>query len=109
MIKVRLVTFYEAPSCWDRFESDADEDVELDVQLNEYVGSNIGQIDSPGFEVEDFEIPDNLNMGENKQLVMDICNGKSFSTWINNGVDFHNEYYQNWVYFKNKDNEWQEF
>lgn len=104
MAKIRLVTFYEAPNCWDVLDDHEDE---IDEQLNEYVLKNIKKINMPGFKVEDFNVPDNLTKS-NKRLVMDACNGKSFSVWVNNQVDFHNEYYQNWV-FTYKDKKWKEF
>lgn len=107
MVKIRLVTFYEAPNCWNITNDEDDRD--LDVQLGEYVFDNIDNITTPGFWVEDFEIPDNLTMDSNKQFVVDICQGRSFNTWNEAGVDFGSEYYQNWIFFKNKENSWEEF
>ena len=103
MTKIRLVTFYEASNCWDITEADLDR--EIDEQLEEYVVSNINNITAPGFEIEDFEVPDSLD----RQLVLDICNGKSFGIWSCNYVDFNSEYYQNWIYYKNKKNVWTKF
>ena len=103
MTNFRLVTFYEAPDCWDIL--DADEEIEIDVQLEKYVSENINEnIDSPGFIVEDFTVPENLNNG----LILDICNGKSFGEWSRYTVDFHNEHYQNWI-FVQKDGKYVEF
>jgi len=107
MIKIRLVTFYEAPNCW-KITNDED-DRGIDVQLSEYVFGNIDNITASGFCVEDFEIPDNLNMDSNKQFVVDICQGRSFCTWLYRGVDLRSEYYQNWIFIKNKENSWEEF
>lgn len=102
MTKIRLVTFYEASDCWDITEANPDK--EIGEQLEEYVTSNIQNITSPGFVVKDFEVPEDLE----KQLILDICNGKSMAVWIENSVDFHSEYYQNWIFFKNKENSWEE-
>jgi len=41
-MKIRLVTFYEAPNCWNILNEDV-EDVEIDVQLNNYVSANINK------------------------------------------------------------------
>jgi hypothetical protein len=107
MVKIRLVTFYEVPNCWNITNDEDDRD--LDVQLGEYVFDNIDNITAPGFEIEDFEIPDNLTMDSNKEFVVDICQGRSFNAWNEAGVDFGSEYYQNWIFFKNKENSWEEF
>lgn len=107
MLKIRLVTFYEAPNCWN-ITNDKD-DRDEDVQLSDYVFGNIDNITAPGFEIEDFEVPDNLTMDSNKQFVVDICQGKSFAIWSYKNVDFNSEYYQNWIFFKNKENSWEEF
>lgn len=107
MANIRLVTFYEAPKCWDITDANYDKDVI--VQLSEYVFGHIDHIDSPGFEVEDFEIPDNLMMESNKELVVDLCKGRSFTIWYDVDVNFNNQYFNNWIFFKNKDNSWEEF
>ena len=96
MKSIRLVTFYEAPDCWDIL-LDADEEIEIDVQLDNYVSNNIKSINSPGFTVTDFTAPDNIDNG----LIFDICNGKSFAHWANNYVDFKNEMYQSWIFIEN--------
>ena len=105
MTQIRLITFYEAPDCWNI--TDPDLDNEIDEQLEKYVANNVDSINSPGFEIEDFEIPDNLMIQSNKQFVFDICQGKSFDIWSYKSVDFSSEYYQNWIYFKNKNNSWE--
>lgn len=107
MVKIRLVTFYETPNCWDNFDDEDDRDI--DVQLSEYVFKNINDIGGSGFEIEDFEVPDNLTADSNKQFVVDICQGRSFNAWNEAGVDFGGEYYQNWIFYKNKENSWEEF
>lgn len=103
MLKIRLVTFYEAPNCWDITVPDLDK--EIDEQLEEYVCSNIDNITAPGFEIEDFEVPDSLD----RQLVLDICNGKSMGFWTMKSVDFNNEMYLSWIFCKNKKNAWTKF
>lgn len=109
MLKIRLVTFYEAPDCWDITSFLFFESKEVDEQLEEYVDNNINNITAPGFEIEDFEVPDNLTMSSNKQFIVDICQGKSFGIWSYKNVDFNSEYYQNWIYYKNKENVWTKF
>ena len=103
MTKIRLVTFYEAPNCWDIIE--ADEEKEVDEQLEQYVKDNIDNITAPGFQVEDFEVPDTLD----RQLILDVCNGKSMALWTIKSVDFNSEMYLNWIFFNNKENSWEEF
>lgn len=103
MTKIRLVTFYEAPNWAEIIE--ADEEKEVDEQLEQYARDNIDNITAPGFEVEDFEVPDTLD----RQLILDICNGKSMGLWTIKSVDFNNEMWVNWIFYKNKDNHWEEF
>lgn len=81
--------------------------------LEEYFVSNINTINSPlnsfinnepGFVVKDFEIPETLD----KDLIIDICNGKSMKFWIEKHVDFDREFYRSWIFTKNKD-DWELF
>ena len=99
---IRLVVFYEAPNAYDIIEDD--EDREVEDQLEDYVRNNINNLNSPGFVVEDFTAPDSLE----RQLVLDICNGKSMGIWTMNSVDFRSELYLSWI-FTNKDGVWKEF
>lgn len=98
MKHIRLVTFYEAPNCWDFLDDDIE--FECDAQLENYVLNNINEtIDLPGFVVEDFTVPDDLD----RSLILDICNGKSFTLWDSESVDFHSEMYQFWSFIQNGD------
>lgn len=103
MIDIRLVVFYEAPDAFDICEADLDQ--EIDEQLEEYVVANVHNIDSPGFVVQDFEVPDTLD----RQLILDICNGKSMGIWTQKSVDFDSELYLSWIFAKNNENKWEQF
>ena len=109
MFKIRLVTFYEAPGAYNFVSLDIVNDEDFDIidqveQLEEYVVTNIKSLNSPGFLVEDFEVPDSLE----KTLILDICNGKSHGVWMQKSVDFNNELYLSWI-FINKGGVWENF
>ena len=52
----------------------------------------------------EFEVPDDLS----KQLIFDICYGKSCNMWFEHQIDFYQDYYQYWV-FVEKDGKWEGF
>jgi hypothetical protein len=99
---IRLVIFYDTPDAYNVIEDD--EDREVDEKLEEYVNTNINNLNSPGFVVENFEVPDSLE----RQLVLDICNGKSMCIWTTKSVDFYSELYLSWI-FTNKEGVWKKF
>jgi hypothetical protein len=108
MTSIRLVIFYQTP---DGTLLKSNEDV--NQALEEYLVSNINTINSPlnsfinnpGFVVKDFEIPETLD----KDLITDICNGKSMKVWIEKRVMFEVEFYQSWIFTKNKKDDWELF
>ena len=62
--------------------------------------------DSPLNKMEsiEFKVPDDLD----KQLIFDICYGKSFNMWFEYQIDVYQDYFQNWVFYK-KDDKWEKF
>jgi len=108
MTSIRLVIFYQTP---DGTLLKSNEDV--NQALEEYLVSNINTINSPlnsfinnpGFVVKNFEIPETLD----KDLITDICNGKSMKVWIEKRVMFEVEFYQSWIFTKNKKDDWELF
>jgi hypothetical protein len=91
-MNIRLVIAKDWPN--GDFDND---DPDTDHLIHQYVNdnaNNINKLEEVGLDVEDFTVPDTLD----KQLVLDICSGKTFGVCFNYSTDFYSDYYQNWIF-----------
>jgi hypothetical protein len=108
-MKIKLLVWCEGilPEQFsDERESDDNFDNFIENEVNNNKLLQSFEKDHPFNKMEtiEFEVPDNLD----KKLIDDICFGKSNSFWHLRNIDFHQDYYQYWV-FVEKDGKWESF
>ena len=97
-LDIRLVIANDFPE--GRFEND-DDGGDSDLLIENYVKTNINNksdLETLGLIVDDFSVP--IVLESCPELVRDICNGKAFIKWEKYQVDFHNDYYNSWIFIK---------
>jgi hypothetical protein len=97
-MKIKLAVWCEGylPDQFDDDSSDFDIFVASEVNKDKLLHSF--EKDNPFNEMKiiEFEIPDDLD----KQLIFDICSGKSHNLWYLHNIDFSEEYHASWVFIE---------
>jgi len=93
----RHLTPYWSP-CHSEFNDFVLNEVNKDKLLQSF------EKDNPFNEMKDFvfDLPDNFD----EQFIIDICVGRSFTSWLRRGIDLSKNYYRSWVFIE-KNNKWE--